>query len=58
MSTTGRRLNDEQPADGISVLVLPDGNCAFKVVHARRHRHLLGCVSGTADEILLSGRAR
>jgi len=54
--TTGRRLNDEQPADGISVLVLLDGNCAFKSFTHDDIDIYWGAYLGTADEILLSGR--
>jgi precorrin-6A synthase len=54
--TTGRRLVDEQPAVGINVLVLLDGNCAFKTVTNDDVEIYWGAYLGTPDEILLSGR--
>ena len=54
--TTGRRLIDEQPAGGTSVLVLLDGNCAFKTFADRDIDIYWGAYLGTPDEILLSGR--
>jgi precorrin-6A synthase len=54
--TTGRRLLDEQPADGTSVLVLLDGNCAFKTFPKDGVDIYWGAYLGTPDEILLSGR--
>jgi precorrin-6A synthase len=54
--TTGRRLIDEQPAGGTSVLVLLDGNCAFKTFADRDIDIYWGAYLGTPDEILLAGR--
>jgi precorrin-6A synthase len=54
--TTGRRLIDEQPADGTSVLVLLDGQCAFKTLANDDLDIYWGAYLGTPDEILLSGR--
>src|ERR1700692_4793738 len=54
--TTGRRLIDEQPADGTSVLVLLDGNCAFKTFANHDIDIYWGAYLGTPDEILLSGK--
>jgi precorrin-6A synthase len=54
--TTGRRLIDEQPADGTSVLVLLDGHCAFKTLTNDDIDIYWGAYLGTPDEILLSGR--
>ena len=54
--TTGRRLIDEQPPDGTSVLVLLDGNCAFKTFPNDDVDIYWGAYLGTPDEILLSGR--
>ena len=54
--TTGRRLHDEQPADGTSVLVLLDGHCAFKTLASDDIDIYWGAYLGTPDEILLSGR--
>jgi precorrin-6A synthase len=53
--TTGRRLSDEHPADGINVLVLLDGNCAFKTLADDDIDIYWGAYLGTPDEILLSG---
>jgi len=54
--TTGRQLTDEQPADGTNVLVLLDGNCAFKTITKDDIDIYWGAYLGTPDEILLSGR--
>jgi precorrin-6A synthase len=54
--TTGRRLVDEQPAVGTNVLVLLDGNCAFKTLTNDDVNIYWGAYLGTPDEILLSGR--
>jgi precorrin-6A synthase len=53
--TTGRRLIDEQPANGTSVLVLLDGHCAFKALASDDIDIYWGAYLGTPDEILLSG---
>jgi precorrin-6A synthase len=54
--TTGRRLMDEKPRDGINVLVMLDGNCAFKELAQDDIDIFWGAYLGTPDEILLSGR--
>ncbi len=58
--TTGRRLRDEQSAngiaDGINVLVLLDGNCAFNELAEDDIDIYWGAYLGTPDEILLSGK--
>jgi precorrin-6A synthase len=54
--TTGRRLRDEQPVDGINLLVLLDGNCAFKTLAHDDIDIYWGAYLGTPDEILLSGK--
>lgn len=54
--TTGRRLTDEHPGDGINVLVMLDGNCAFKTLVKDDIEIFWGAYLGTPDEILLSGR--
>jgi precorrin-6A synthase len=54
--TTGRRLTDEQLRNGINVLVMLDGNCAFKALVQDDIDIFWGAYLGTPDEILLSGR--
>lgn len=54
--TTGRRLSDERPAAGANVLVLLDGNCAFKALAGEDIDIYWGAYLGTPDEILLSGK--
>jgi precorrin-6A synthase len=54
--TTGRRLAGEQPRNGISVLVMLDGNCAFKELDQDDVDIFWGAYLGTPDEILLSGK--
>jgi precorrin-6A synthase len=61
--TTGRRLIDEHPAAGAdrtadraNVLVLLDGNCAFKALEDADMDIYWGAYLGTPDEILLSGK--
>jgi precorrin-6A synthase len=54
--TTGRRLADEQPRNGINVLVMLDGNCAFKELVQDDIDIFWGAYLGTPDEIVLSGR--
>jgi precorrin-6A synthase len=54
--TTGRRLTDERPADGTSLLVMLDGNCAFKTLAQDDIDIYWGAYLGTPDEILLSGK--
>ncbi len=53
--TTGRRLNEERLADGVTVLVMLDGQCAFKALDDDIDIHW-GAYLGTPDEILLSGK--
>jgi precorrin-6A synthase len=54
--TTGRRLSDEHFRDGINVLVMLDGHCAFKALDQDDIEIFWGAYLGTPDEILLSGR--
>jgi precorrin-6A synthase len=54
--TTGRRLSDEHFGDGINVLVMLDGHCAFKALDQDDIEIFWGAYLGTPDEILLSGR--
>ena len=53
--TTGRRLSDESLRDGTNVLVMLDGQCAFKAIHQDDIDIFWGAYLGTPDEILLSG---
>jgi precorrin-6A synthase len=54
--TTGRRLRDEDIGDGINVLVMLDGRCAFKALDQDNIDIFWGAYLGTPDEILLSGK--
>ena len=54
--TTGRRLNDERPAAGANVLVMLDGNCAFKALDGDNIDIFWGAYLGTPDEILFAGK--
>ena len=54
--TTGRRLNDERPAVGTNVLVMLDGNCAFKTLANDDIDIFWGAYLGTPDEILFAGK--
>jgi precorrin-6A synthase len=54
--TTGRRLTDEPPRNGVNVLVMLDGNCTFKEFVQDDIDIFWGAYLGTPDEILLSGR--
>jgi precorrin-6A synthase len=54
--TTGRRLAEEPPRNGINVLVMLDGNCAFKELVQDDIDIFWGAYLGTPDEIVLSGR--
>jgi precorrin-6A synthase len=54
--TTGRRLNDEPPAVGTNVLVVLDGNCAFKTLANDDIDIFWGAYLGTPDEILFAGK--
>jgi precorrin-6A synthase len=54
--TTGRRLSDEHLRDGINVLVMLDGHCAFRALDQDDIDIFWGAYLGTPDEILLSGR--
>jgi precorrin-6A synthase len=56
--TTGRRLQDEPLAAGANVLVMLDGNCAFKALAGEDIDIYWGAYLGTPDEILLSGSLR
>lgn len=53
--TTGRRLSEERWDDDTQVLVLLDGQCAFKSFTAENIDIFWGAYLGTPDEILLSG---
>jgi precorrin-6A synthase len=53
--TTGRRLSDERRDEGTNVLVLLDGQCAFKTLDEDVDIYW-GAYLGTPDEILVSGR--
>ena len=52
--TTGRLLAKGMPAD--DVVVMLDGDCAFKTVKDRSVDIYWGAYDGTADEILVSGK--
>jgi precorrin-6A synthase len=54
--TTGRRLIDEQPTGDTNVVVLLDGECAFKNLANDDIDIYWGAYLGTPDEILLAGR--
>ena len=54
--TTGRRLSDERPAVGTNVLVMLDGNCAFKSLAIDEIDIFWGAYLGTPDEILFAGK--
>lgn len=54
--TTGRRLADEELTAQANVVVLLDGQCAFKSIPHEDVDIYWGAYLGTADEILLSGR--
>jgi len=55
--TTGRRLAEDFPAAADSVIVMLDGDCAFKKVDGDAEIYW-GAYLGTSDEILISGRLR
>jgi nicotinate-nucleotide--dimethylbenzimidazole phosphoribosyltransferase len=55
--TTGRRLNDESGI-GADVVVMLDGECAFKALADHDIDIYWGAYLGTPDEILLSGKLR
>jgi precorrin-6A synthase len=54
--TTGRRLADHELTADANVVVLLDGQCAFKSVAAEDVDIYWGAYLGTPDEILLSGK--
>lgn len=56
--TTGRRLAEAPPRDAEDVVVMLDGNCAFRQVEDRDVDIFWGAYLGTADEILVSGPLR
>lgn len=56
--TTGRRLAEAPPRDAEDVVVMLDGNCAFRRVEDRDLDIFWGAYLGTADEILVSGPLR
>lgn len=53
--TTGRRLLDEEFKEGTNVVVMLDGECAFKTLAGEDLDIYWGAYVGTPDEILLSG---
>jgi precorrin-6A synthase len=54
--TTGRRLAEAAPRGAEDVVVMLDGDCAFRQVEDRDVDIFWGAYLGTADEILVSGR--
>jgi precorrin-6A synthase len=54
--TTGRRLAEAPPRNAEDVVVMLDGDCAFRQVEDRNIHIFWGAYLGTADEILISGR--
>jgi precorrin-6A synthase len=56
--TTGRRLAEAPPRDAEDVVVMLDGDCAFRQVEDRDVDIFWGAYLGTADEILMSGPLR
>lgn len=56
--TTGRRLPDETFTAGANVLVMLDGDCAFRKLADQDLEIYWGAYLGTPDEILVSGRLR
>jgi precorrin-6A synthase len=57
MVTTGRKLAEGFPANADSVIVMLDGDCAFKTVD-RDFEIYWGAYLGTGDQILISGKLR
>jgi precorrin-6A synthase len=55
--TTGRKLAEGFPAGADSVVVMLDGDCAFKALDGDTEIYW-GAYLGTGDEILISGRLR
>jgi precorrin-6A synthase len=53
--TTGRRLAETPACDAEDVVVMLDGDCAFRQVEDRDLDIFWGAYLGTADEILISG---
>lgn len=54
--TTGRRLVQGLPANVDDIVVMLDGDCAFKGVAERNVEIYWGAYLGTDDEILISGK--
>lgn len=54
--TTGRRLAGSKCDVGANVVVMLDGECAFKALATEDMEIFWGAYLGTADEILLAGR--
>jgi precorrin-6A synthase len=54
--TTGRRLPEESLPPGASVVVMLDGDCAFKTLTDDDIEIYWGAYLGTPDEILIAGR--
>jgi precorrin-6A synthase len=53
--TTGRRLAEAAPRDAEDLVVMLDGDCAFRQVEDRNMQIFWGAYLGTTDEILISG---
>jgi precorrin-6A synthase len=53
--TTGRRLAEAAPRAAEDIVVMLDGDCAFRQVEDRNMHIFWGAYLGTADEILISG---
>src|SRR6202034_455246 len=56
--TTGRKLAEGLPDTLDDVVVMVDGDCAFKTIDASDVDIYWGAYLGTEDEILLSGKLR
>ena len=56
--TTGRRITERLPSDIEDVIVMLDGDCAFKAIAAADVDIYWGAYIGTEDEILVSGNLR
>ena len=56
--TTGRRITERLPSDIEDVIVMLDGDCAFKAIADADVDIYWGAYIGTEDEILVSGNLR
>jgi precorrin-6A synthase len=54
--TPGRQLLSGAPSPGVNVVVMLDGECAFKSLEDEDIEIFWGAYLGTSDEILMSGR--